>query len=113
MLSASIKQLSALLLMVLLAVSGVNAGGMDAGACLFDKSPVTATAADDDPHCLASMPASNVDHHEISCSPFAQPAAGQLTSVAPASAAHWLTFQPFPQRLPQRLDKPPRVSLPL
>ena len=110
MLSASIKQLSALLLMVLLAVSGVNAGGMDAGACLFDKSPVTVT---DDLHCLASMPASNVDHHEISCYPFAQPAAGQLTSVAPASATHWLTFQPFPQRLPQRLDKPPRVSLPL
>lgn len=107
--NAGIKQFSALFLMVLLAASSVSAGGMSAVSCFFDEPPVAA----DDSGCLASTPTTNAEYHEASCSPFAQSAAGQIAGVAPVHSPHWLTFQPFPQRLPNRLDKPPRVSLSL
>lgn len=109
--SVGIKQLSALFLMVLLAVSSVNAGGMKAVSCFFDELYVTAAA--DDSRCLTSTPATNAEYHEASCFPFAQSAAGQVASAAPAKSQHWLRFQPFPQRFPNRFDKPPRISLPL
>lgn len=104
--SVSVKLLVAIVLIALVATSGTGVSSAAKASCLLD---VPAHAAD--LHCAAD---SYVDEHsEASCSPYTPVGASSITGTISTHSPSWLICQPYPQLLPERLDKPPRVSLQL
>lgn len=108
MVNKSVKQLVAIVVMVLLAISAIGVSSAVKGSCLVDIPAVAANAS----HCVTgSLADEAAEHSEVSCSPFAPAAAASISGSIATNSPSWLIFQPYSQLLPERLDKPPRLSL--
>lgn len=107
--NVSVKQLVAIVVMVLVAISGAGVSSAAKASCLLDVTAVAVYAPDH--YCAADSYVE--EHSEVSCSPYTPARASSITGSISTYSPSWLIFQPYPQLLPERLDKPPRVSLQL
>lgn len=106
------KQLIAIVMMVVVALSGTTLSSAAKGNCLIDV-PVVATHAIDS-HCVKSSPVEEAaEHTEASCSPYASAGASAISCSIAIHSPGWLISQPYLQLFLERLDKPPRLLLPL
>ena len=106
------KQLIVIVMMVVVALSGTTLSSAAKGSCLVDV-PVAATQAIDI-HCVNSSPAEEAaEYTEAFCTPFALAGASSISGNISIQSPNWLIFQSYPQLFLERLDKPPRLSLPL
>lgn len=110
--TVSAKQLIAIVIMVVVAISGTGMVSAAKASCLVDASVAVAHATDS--HCIQSSLAEEAaEYIEASCSPYAPDGVSSIFGSISTHSPNWLIYQPFPQLLPERLDKPPRLLLPL
>ncbi|MDQ7728835.1 hypothetical protein [Halomonas sp. SpR8] len=104
------KQLTVMMLVILVTLSGAGFSSAVKASCLVD-APVSATVSTDS-HCHSpSLLAQAAEHADASCSPYAPAAANAISGAILTSSPQWLMKVPYPQSHPERLEKPPRLSL--
>ncbi|NAO95620.1 hypothetical protein FRY77_06260 [Halomonas sp. MG34] len=104
------KHLIIMILVVLVTLSGAGFSSAVKGSCLVD-APVSATISTDS-HCHSpSLLEQAADHADASCSPFAPASANAISMTILTPSPQWLMKVPYPQSHPERLEKPPRLSL--
>jgi hypothetical protein len=104
------KQLTIMMLVVLVTLSGAGFSSAVKGSCLVD-APVSATV-NTDSHCYSpSLLEQAAEHADTSCSPYAPASANAISGTILTPSPQWLMKVPFPQSHPERLEKPPRISL--
>ncbi len=104
------KQLTIMMLVVLVTLSGAGFSSAVKGSCLVD-APVSATV-NTDSHCYSpSLLEQAAEHADASCSPFAPANANDISGTILTPSPQWLVKVPYPQSHPERLENPPRLSL--
>lgn len=104
------KQMAAMMLVVIVMLSGASMSSIANGSCLVD-TPVSVSSVADT-HCLSlSALEQAAEHNNASCSPYAPASACAMSNPFLTPSPRGLKKVHYPQSLPEQLEKPPRLSL--
>ena len=104
------KQLATMMMVVIVMLSGASVSSIAKGSCLVD-APVSVYSVAD-AHCLSlSALEQAAEPTDASCSPFAPASACAMSGPVLTPSPQGLMKVPYPQSLPEQLEKPPRFFL--
>lgn len=103
------KQLIAIALMVLVAISGAGLSSAAQGSCQVD-APSIANHAVTDRECAKNLSTEDTAESKgISCLSYASSGASSVSVSISNRSPSLVMSEPYLQLLPKRLDKPPRL----